>query len=190
MSRLLFALVASLFAVQCFAADREKPKPWQTLEQCRYVARPANDGDSFGVQCGGEKFVLRLYFIDTPETSMQYGERVQEQAEHFGVSFEDTLRAGQRAKVLVRSALGGPFLVLTKMASAPGRSKEARYYGLVHVGGRYLHEVLLLEGLARVKGVTTAMPDGEKSRDYLKKLRALEDQARVRRKGAWARSTR
>ena len=190
MKRLIVGLLASLLAAQGYAADKPKPKPWQKLENCRLVNRPANDGDSFGVQCGGEKFVLRLYFVDAPEDDLKFNERSNEQAQHFGVSLDDTLKAGRQARDLVQSMLSGPFLVLTRKANAQGRSSEPRYYGLVHVGGRYLHEVLLLEGLARVKGVTTTMPDGEKSRDYLKKLRALEDQARVRRKGAWARSTR
>jgi len=73
---------------------------------------------------------------------------------------------------------------------APGRSSEPRFYGLVQVGGRYLHETLLAEGLARVRGTNTALPDGTKSRDYLKRLQALEGQARIERKGVWARSTR
>jgi endonuclease YncB( thermonuclease family) len=77
---------------------------------------------------------------------------------------------------------------MTKRANASGRSSEPRFYGLVQVGGRYLHEALLTEGLARVKGVTTALPDGTKSSEYLKKLRGLESQARIERKGAWARS--
>jgi len=188
--RLLLGLLVSLLAVQSYAADKSKPKPWQKLEHCRYVERPANDGDSFGVQCGSEKFVLRLYFVDTPEDDLKFNERSREQAEHFGVSLDDTLKAGYRARDMVRSMLSGPFLVLTRKANAQGRSSEPRYYGLVHVGGRYLHEVLLLEGLARVKGVTTTMPDGERSRDYLPKLGAFEQQAHMQRKGAWARSTR
>jgi endonuclease YncB( thermonuclease family) len=172
------------------AADRPKPKPWQRLDNCRYVDHQGNDGDSFALLCGSQKFILRLYFVDAPETGLQYGERVREQAEHFGATLDDTLKAGQRAKDLARNALGAGFIVLTKKASAPGRSSEPRYYGLVHAGGRYLHEVLLLEGLARPKGVTTTLPDGERSRDYLKKLGALEEQARAQRKGAWARSAR
>jgi len=189
-TRLLVGLLVSLLAIQGHAADKSKPKPWQKLENCRFVDRPGNDGDSFGVQCGRQKFVLRLYFVDAPGDDLKFNERSREQAEHFGVSLDDTLKAGYQARDMVRSMLSGSFLVLTRKANAQGRSSEPRYYGLVHVGGRYLHEVLLLEGLARVKGVTTTMPDGETSRDYLPKLGALEQQARAQRKGAWARSTR
>jgi len=184
------AAFAGLLALSAATDSGAADKPWQTLDNCRYFERPANDGDSFGLHCGRSKFVLRLYFVDAPEANLNYGERSREQALHFGATIDDTLKAGYRARDVVRSMLGGAFLVLTKKANAPGRSSEPRYYGLVQVGGRYLHEHLVAEGLARVKGVTTSMPDGEKSRDYLKKLQALETQAKQQRKGAWARSTR
>jgi len=60
----------------------------------------------------------------------------------------------------------------------------AAAFALLHAGAG------LAEGLAQVKGVTSALPDGTPSRDYLKRLRALENQARVERKGAWARSSK
>ena len=165
-------------------------KKWHTLDNCRYQELEGNDGDSFGLQCASRKFILRLYFVDTPEKSLQYGDRVQEQAKHFGVSLDDTLAAGARAGVFVHELLRGPFVVMTKRSNASGRSKQPRYYGLVQVDGRYLHEMLLAEGLARVHGTNTALPDGTKSRDHLRKLEALENQARAQRMGIWARSSR
>jgi endonuclease YncB( thermonuclease family) len=189
------AALALAWAAPALAAEggppKRKPpeKKWQALENCRYVEREANDGDSFGLQCASRRFVLRFYYVDAPETNLkQDAERAREQAQHFGATLDDTLAAGYRARDYVRAALGGAFVVLTKRASAPGRSKDARYYGLVRVGGGYLHEALLAEGLARVKGVTTALPDGTPSRAHLGRLRALESQARAGRRGAWARS--
>ncbi|HET9734997.1 MAG TPA: thermonuclease family protein [Burkholderiales bacterium] len=188
------AILGLLHATAGLAADnpsqkRKSPeKKWQALDNCRYVAREANDGDSFGLQCASRKFVLRLYFVDAPEANLQYAERVREQAQHFGTTLDETLNAGYRARDLVRNLLGGAFIVLTKRANAPGRSSEPRFYGLVQVGGQFLHEVLLVEGLSRVKGVTTALPNGTPSRDYVKRLQALENQARLQRKGVWARS--
>jgi endonuclease YncB( thermonuclease family) len=183
-----------LLAGQGLAARKSTGKSaaskWQTLDGCRFQGREANDGDSFGLDCGSGMFVLRLYFVDAPETNLNYGERVRQQAVHFGTTLDETLKAGYRARELVQGVMRGPFTVLTKNASAPGRSREPRYYGLIVVGGRYLHEVLIAEGLARLKGVTTVLPDGTKSRDYLKSLRALEKQARIERKGAWSRSSR
>jgi hypothetical protein len=122
------------------------------------VPHANNDGDSFHVRCGADEFVLRLYFVDTPETNLLYPERTREQAEHFGASLDDTLKAGARARSFVREALRGPFTVTTRKASAPGRAKDPRFYGMVEVGGRNLDEMLVLQGLARAKGVAASVP--------------------------------
>jgi endonuclease YncB( thermonuclease family) len=178
----LAALAAWLhFAPAAPAADR---KQWSRLD-CSYVPHANNDGDSFRVRCGAEEFVLRLYFVDAPETNLLYPERTREQAEHFGASIDDTLKAGARARSYVREALRGPFTVTTRMASAPGRAKDPRFYGLVEVGGRGLDEILVLQGLARAKGVAASIP-GEKARAHAQRLQLLEDQARQKGRGLWA----
>ena len=84
-----------LFSFQAVAAER---KEWTTLTGCAYVAHKNNDGDSFHVRCGADEFVLRLYFVDTPETNLTYGERTRQQAAHFGATLDDTLKAGATAK--------------------------------------------------------------------------------------------
>lgn len=167
------------------AADR---KPWATLADCRYVAHSNNDGDSFHVRCGDDEFVLRLYFVDAPETNLTYGERTREQAEHFHATLDDTLKAGAKARAFVREALRGPFVVVTRKAYASGRARDPRYYGMVQVGGKGLDEMLVIEGLARAKGVAASLPGGEKSRAHAERLQLLEDQARQKRKGLWAAS--
>ena len=50
-------------ASPALAADRK----WSRLEGCRYLEHKSNDGDSFQVQCGKEKFFARFYFVDAPE---------------------------------------------------------------------------------------------------------------------------
>ena len=88
--------------------------------------RDGNDGDSFGVQCGRSKFIVRLYFVDSPETTAgKEGDRLSEQMKYFGATLEDTLSAGHRANELAHNVLGGAFVVQTKKASAPGRSSDA-----------------------------------------------------------------
>jgi endonuclease YncB( thermonuclease family) len=86
----------------------------------------------------------------------------------------------------VKSVLNGTFVVYTRRATAPGRSKGARYYGLVELRGRLLDEILISEGLARNKGTAVNLPDGTKSRVHIKKLEELEAGARRARRGAWA----
>ena len=177
---LVLCCVAALPAQAARGADR---KEWSTLE-CSYVPHANNDGDSFHVRCGADQFVLRLYFVDTPETNLLYPERTREQAEHFGATLDDTLKAGARARAYVRDALRGPFTVTTRKASAPGRARDPRFYGMVEVGGKGLDEMLVLQGLARTKGVAASLP-GEKSRAHAQRLQLLEEQAKLKRRGLW-----
>ena len=186
--RLLAA--AGLLALSSAAAGAAERKPWATLTDCRYVAHSNNDGDSFHVRCGADEFVLRLYFVDAPETNLTYAERTREQAEHFHATLDDTLKAGARARAFVRDALRETFVVVTRKASAPGRARDPRYYGMVQVGGKGLDEILVIEGLARAKGVAASVPGGEKSRAHADRLQLLQDQARQRGKGLWAASSR
>lgn len=168
-------------APAALGADRRQ---WSRLE-CSYLPHANNDGDSFRVRCGADEFVLRLYFVDAPETHLLYPERAREQAEHFGASLDDTLKAGARARSFVREALRGPFTVTTRKASAPGRAKDPRFYGMVEVGGRNLDELLVLQGLARAKGVAASVP-GEKARAHAQRLQVLEEQAKQKGRGLWA----
>jgi endonuclease YncB( thermonuclease family) len=174
-----------LFLFTALAATAA-PAPWSKLEGCSYVPHANNDGDSFHVRCGADEFVLRLYFVDSPETNLLYPERTREQAEHFGATLDDALKAGARARSFVREALRGPFTVTTRKASAPGRAKDPRFYGMVEVGGRNLDEMLVLQGLARVKGVAASVP-GEKARAHAQRLQLLEDEAKRKGRGLWAR---
>ena len=157
---------------------------------CRYVAAEYNDGDSFRVRCPAKEFNLRLYFVDAPETKMTYGDRVLEQSRHFGVTLDETLRAGEKAKERVQEILRERFSVHTREATAGGGGKEPRYYALVEVGGKHLAGILVAEGLARTKGIYPNLPTGEKGRAYREQLEALEDEAHHKRLGVWASSTK
>lgn len=164
-------------------------KTWSRLDGCRYVADKNNDGDSFLVQCGREKFYARSYFVDAPEAYANVAPQLQDQYEYFGVTLDELTRAGGKARDRVQGLLGTrPFVIYTRHASAQGRAKTIRYYSLVVVEGRYLHEVMLSEGLARNKGVRVALPTGEKPRPYAGALQRLEDDARLARRGLWAAS--
>jgi endonuclease YncB( thermonuclease family) len=179
--------VAMFAALLTLGVDAAEKKLWSKLEACRYQADKNNDGDSFIVQCGQEKFYLRLYFVDAPEADVSFPERVRQQYEYFGVTLDELTRAGAKARARVETVLARrPFTVHTKRSFAQGRSKNMRYYGLVQVEGRYLHEILLDEGLARNKGTIVGLPTGEKARTHANALQMVEDRARVERKGLWA----
>lgn len=169
------------------AADqKERVKELVKLTGCQYVAQDYNDGDSFGVKCGADEFILRLYFVDTPETNLRYPERTREQSEYFGVTLDETMKAGVKAKEAVRDILQKPFVVWTRWATARGSSRVPRYYGFVEVGGKGLAELMVSKGLARTKGVKSKLPTGEKSKVYVERLHALERDAQQRGIGIWA----
>jgi micrococcal nuclease len=177
------ALLLSLVVGQSRAAES---RAWVTLTNCQYVATKAGDGDSFRVRSGTNEFSLRLYYVDAPESTFSYPEQVRLQSEHFGITLDATLKASAQARERTREILREPFVVRTRWASAAGRGRETRYYGIVEVGGKSLAEVLVSEGLAQTKGVAPNLPSGEKAITYMAKLEGLEREARQKRLGAWA----
>ncbi len=183
--RLILPIVVLLGAAIVPGRGAER-REWVTLTNCQLIASDYNDGDSFHIRSGTNEFLVRLYFVDAPETNLRYAERTREQAEYFGVTLDETLKAGAQARDAVRDLLREPFVVQTRWAHAGGRSKTPRYYCFVEVGGKNLAEVLVARGLARTKGVTATLPDGGKSKAFAEKLQALEAEARQKRLGAWA----
>jgi len=181
---LVLALVLSAVTSLC-AAER---KEWVMLPDCQYVSHPDNDGDSFRVRSGDKEIVFRLYFVDAPETNLRQAERTREQSVYFGVTLDETLKAGARVRDLVSEALQTPFTVWTRWAQAGGRAKEPRYYALVLIGPTSLDEILVSKGLAQPKGVRPNLPDGEKASAHLQKLAMLEAEARKAKAGLWATS--
>jgi endonuclease YncB( thermonuclease family) len=181
-------VVAVLLSIAPWPSEAAAPRKWVSLVNCQYVAGRDNDGDSFRVHCGTDEFILRLYFVDAPETNLVFPERTREQSEHFGVTLDDTMKAGVKAKATVQDLLRDPFVVQTRWASAQGRSRETRFYGIVEVGGKNLAEVLVSQGLARTKGTSVKLPNGEKARAYMGRLEVLEGVAQQRRLGVWASS--
>ena len=167
-----------------------KAKKWEKLAACQYVEDKNNDGDSFRVKCGEKDFVLRLYFVDAPETNLRDAERTRLQSEHFGVSLEETMKAGVKATEVARDTMKVSFDVWTKWTSGGGRGKQVRYLGLVEADGKSLVEILVSGGLARIVGQPVPLPNGEKSTAYKKRLAAMESEARKQRVGVWAHSTK
>ncbi len=164
------------------AAER---RAWVMFTNCQYVATKDGDGDSFRVRSGTNEFNVRLYFVDAPESNLRYAERSREQAEHFGVTLDEIVRAGVKAKEVTRALLQEPFTVRTRWASAAGGGREPRYYSFVDIGTNSLASMLVAQGWARTKGVTATIP-GQNSKDFAAKLRALEAEAQARGLGVWA----
>lgn len=189
MSRLvIFAWLGLLLSLDVPPSHAADKRVWVTLTNCQYVASKDNDGDSFRVKCGTNEFIARLYFVDALETDLRYPERTREQSEHFGVTLDETMKAGRTARERTQEFLHEPFVVYTRWAMAGGRGKEPRHCVLVEAGGKSLAEALVSQGLARTKGVAVNLPAGEKSKTYVAKLKALEQAARQQKLGVWANS--
>ena len=147
------------------------------------------DADSFHVMTSDNRqFIFRLYFVDAPETDKSISDRVREQAQHFGVTEEEILKAGEAAKKVTAEWLEYPFAVTTRWQSAGGRSRLPRYYGQINVAGRDLGDLMVSNGWSRAKGMVAILPGLTRAKDHMEKLQKLEADAKEKRRGLWARS--
>ncbi len=175
-----------------------KAGTYDRFVDARLVDGEGNDGDSFLVRAGGKEFVLRLYFVDAPESylSDRYAEqrrRVEEQARELGgLSAEQAVEIGKKAKAYTRQQLGNaPFTVYTYWEKVYDGD---RYYGFVVLpDGGDLGTRLLEQGLARIhtkgpgsKEKPVPTPQGESFFQARDRLEDIEAQARKEKRGAWA----
>jgi micrococcal nuclease len=184
----MFAVLLSWSGLAAESGKKPSPAKWETLKNVRFDPADHNDGDSFHVRYQGREFIFRLYFVDAPEVDESFPDRNREQARHFGVTAKENRKAAEAAKALTAELLKRPFTVTTRWQNAMGRSRLPRYYAVVRVGGEDLGEVLLKRGLARAKGTWANLPDGERAKPRMERLKQLEAEAKAKRIGVWARS--
>ena len=183
--------IRPLFAALVFCSARAfaiEAHAWEVWENCRLESGKYFDGDSFHVKHGRTSAIIRLYFVDAPETDDGLGARIAEQAAYFRASPKAVLRAGEKAKELAARFLAKPFRVITRQQFAPGASSSERHYGIVESGGRRLDATLVTAGLARVSGEAADYPDAAAATRAVSDLRALELQAAQARRGLWLRT--
>ena len=169
------------------ASPKKAPKsnPFESIRGCVLVPDRSNDADSFVVRFpdGGEK-IVRLYYVDAPESETAYRDRLDEQGAYFGITREQAALLGKEAAAFTAEALAEPFTVRTRWRVLFGR----RTLLMVTTStGDDLGELLVRNGLARIYGVRTPLPDGRTSRQYLAHLSSLEKQAREAGLGGWKR---
>jgi endonuclease YncB( thermonuclease family) len=180
--------VLLLLALLCSGSAAPQAREFTRYDGCTYIPQKWNDGDSFHVRMpDGKQQVLRLYFVDTPESDHSFPERVAEQAAYFGVTAEQSLKLGKDAAGFTQRILSaGSFSVQTRWRVALGRSKLPRFRAMIVTSdGRDLNELLVGAGLARIYGTRTPLPDGRDSRTYLSHLAAAEAKAKQDRLGGW-----
>ncbi|MCO5062001.1 MAG: thermonuclease family protein [Kiritimatiellae bacterium] len=178
---IVFALLFSALSILPSSAAT----PWSVLEGCTLLDNAYNDGDSFHVRHDGKEYIFRLYFVDAPEDDDSFPQRVDEQAQYFGIAREEALSTGLAARDFVRTQLAQPFTVITRWHSAQGRSRTPRFYAFVRPPDKDLAVELISRGYARVYGVRTSTPEGEISTRYRARLLSVEDGARLAGLGAW-----
>ena len=123
---------------------------------------------------------FRLYFVDTTE-SRSRGKRSDEQAAYFGLTRAQAIALGRQAKIFTANALVQPFTIYTRWRKVFG---PTRYYAIVVTAdGHDLNELLVNDGLARIYGTRTSLPDGRDSREYLLQLHVLENEAKASKRG-------
>ena len=179
----LLLITAFLFAASI--TNSFAHSPWITLQGGHYLTKRPNDGDSFHVSVEGHEYIFRLYFVDAPEISAEFRDRVEEQAKYFGVTVNQVLEVGDLAKQFTREKLTEPFLVRTCWEDAGGRSRMQRFYAFVQTRTGDLGEQLVENGLAR-SHPATAKPEGLTSAAAeWQKLMTLEQKAKREKVGGW-----
>jgi endonuclease YncB( thermonuclease family) len=177
----LVIAVAALFTTPLSSIAR-----WYRYDDSRLIKQDFNDGDSFHVQCGRRHYIFRLYFVDAPETDLSFPDRVNAQAEYWALTPGQTVKLGQAAARFTRTFLSKPFTVHTKRIDARGRSDRPRYFGMIETEAGFLSEALVRNGLARVYGMSTELPDGKPSSRHWGRLRSAERTAKREKLGGWA----
>jgi len=177
----------ALTALPLLASPGRAKSQWTEYRNCRLIEHPFNDGDSFHVKAGNRRhYIFRLYFVDTPERDDSIAGRLEEQAAYFEIDKQDARRLALQAARFTRKFLADGFTVHSMREDARGRSDRKRYFGMVEVDGTWLSEALVREGLARIYGKPTELPDGLSARKYFANLKVAERAAQREEKGGWA----
>ena len=163
----------------------------QRLDGATLINSGVNDGDSFQILYHGEKQIIRLYYVDCPESRASTNAdaaRVREQTRYFGLSDTDRIFFyGKVATAFTKGRLARPFTVHTSYADARGRSEAGRVYGFVTTAdGQDLATLLIQNGLARSYGVRRELPDGTHRDEATAQLDDQQTVAMLKRKGIWA----
>lgn len=169
---------------------------YETFPGCTLAPDRGNDGDSFRVKLpDGRTEIIRLYFVDTPESAFKsYGggennhRRISQQAADMGgISPQQAVEIGKEAKAFTLATLEkAPFTIHTEWDSP---FNDKRYHAFVEVKldgkPRFLHELLVEQGLARIHTKGAPLPDGTSERKQKDHLFKLQSTAKANGTGAW-----
>jgi endonuclease YncB( thermonuclease family) len=192
------AALPAFAAAWLAAAGAAEGKAWREYTGCKLLDNPANDGDSFHVTIGSLKSakakhkLLRLYFVDTPESEGSLPDRLELQRKYWGLAdAQEVIHYGKMAHHFTEEFLKDGFTVYSKLDDALGRSKMDRDTALVvNAKGEDLATALVRNGLARVGGFSADLRELEAYKctadQFYARLKKAEKEAKKERKGCWA----
>lgn len=189
--RLALALTVALSIWHGLIPRSVEAAPFQTFEDCRYIATDWADGDSFVVEFpDGKQHTIRLYHVDCMEMSATQDSdkrRIRQQANYYGVEdLRIIVDAGREAKQLVAEVLSKPFTVHTSFANALGRSAKPRFSAyVVTANNESLEELLVRSGLAKPTSIKRSTPGGKSAAERYQELQDCEIVAAIKRIGIW-----
>ena len=183
------------------ATQLEKIGGYEVYRGCTLAEARNNDGDSFVVRLpGGKQAIFRLYFVDTPESAFKSypggatnHQRIAEQAAEMGhITPEQAVEIGKVGKHFTLELLASrPFTLYTRWDSP---FHDDRYHAHLEVqqdrNTRWLDELLIERGIARLKTKPADLPDGTPAANHLAQLRDLERAAKKAQRGVWSFQTK
>jgi endonuclease YncB( thermonuclease family) len=169
---------------------------YEVYRRCTLAEARNNDGDSFMVNLpNGKKAEFRLYFVDTPESAFKsyaggdtnHSRIRQQAAEMGGITPEQAVQIGKMGKAFTLGLLASrPFDLYTRWDSP---FDDNRFHAFIEVQQdrklRWIEELLVERGLARIKTKPADLPDGTPASKQLQHLRNLERTAKRAEIGAW-----
>ena len=189
-------ITAATHGERAAGGPQERSSNYEIYRNCRIVQRKSNDGDSFLTALpDGREVILRLYYVDAPESAFRryengetnYSRIRQQAAELGGITPEQAVEVGEQAKKFSLQLLENkPFTIHTAWDSP---YNDQRYHAFIEVIAngkpRWLHELLIEQGLARIKTKPADLPDGTSVPKHLDLLRFRQEAAKADRKGVW-----
>jgi endonuclease YncB( thermonuclease family) len=169
---------------------------YETFADCTIITDRSNDGDSFKVKLpDGRAEIVRLYFVDAPESGFRsyrggrnnHGRIAQQAADMGGITPQQAVEIGKMAKAFTLSTLEkSPFTIHTAWDNP---FNDRRYHAFVEVTSdgkpRFLHELLVEQGLARIRTKGAPLPGGTPERKHENHLLKLQRAAKSKKAGAW-----
>ena len=173
------------------ASERKDRQIGVETVSCSLVDSEYNNGDTFLLKTGdGVVFDAHLYGVDAFETSNDFPSLVAEQAKYFGITNEQAIELGNKAREFIRTELTKDHQTKTIAFTTPASNflkKESNnkpvLNGEIIVDGESLACLLVKNGLVKIYGtIPHTHPEYIVSRE---KLLQLEAEAKREKVGGW-----